>query len=105
MTRQSGTGKYETLLARCQNLEPIPTAVAHPCEETALAGAVESGEHKLITPILVGPAAKIREIAKSKGIDLGRIQVVDAPHSHAAGPRRWSWCARTRPISARTRSI
>ena len=31
------------LLERCRSLEPVPTAVAHPCEATALAGAVEAG--------------------------------------------------------------
>ena len=49
----TGTGKYEALLEKCRNLEPVPTAVAHPCEETALAGAVEAGEKGLIQPILV----------------------------------------------------
>ncbi len=63
MTTTTGTGKYEALLERCRNLEPVPTAVAHPCEAQALAGAVEAGAKGLITPILVGPAAKIREIA------------------------------------------
>ena len=29
MSQQVGTGKYERLLARCQGLEPIPTAEAH----------------------------------------------------------------------------
>jgi phosphotransacetylase len=38
----------------------------------------------LITPILVGPAARIAEIAKKGGVDLGQTRVVDAPHSHAA---------------------
>ena len=37
MSREQGTGKYEQLLERCRSLEPIPTAVAHPCEATALA--------------------------------------------------------------------
>ena len=84
MTRASGTGKYEALLERCQGLEPIPTAVAHPCEETALKGALEAGSKKLIRPILVGPAARIQEIAKKAGIALGKTEIVDAPHSHAA---------------------
>ena len=60
MGQPTGTGKYEQLLERCSGLDPVPTAVAHPAEETALAGALEAGEKKLITPILVGPAAKIR---------------------------------------------
>ncbi len=87
MTRQSGTGKYEQLLERCRSLEPIPTAVAHPCEETALAGALEAAEQGLIAPILVGPAARIDEVAKKSGIDLGRTRIVDAPHSNAAAAR------------------
>ena len=66
MNRDTGTGKYEQLLERCASLEPIPTAVAHPCEATALAGAIEAGEQGLITPILVGPAAKIDEIAEAE---------------------------------------
>jgi hypothetical protein len=38
----------------------VPTAVAHPCEESALAGAIEAGEKGLIIPILVGPEAKMQ---------------------------------------------
>ncbi len=87
MDRTPGTGKYEALLARCRGLEPVPTAVAHPCEETALAGAVEAGEQGLIRPILVGPEKKIREIAKANGIPLGQLRIVDAPHSHAAAAK------------------
>src|SRR5690242_15867388 len=82
-----GTGKYEALLARCRGLEPVPTAVVHPCEETALAGAVEAGEQGLIRPILVGPATKILEIAETHGIRLGQLRIVDVPHSHASAAR------------------
>ena len=84
---QTGTGKYEQLLARCQTFEPIPTAVAHPCEETALAGAIDAGAQGLIVPILVGPAARIHEIANKSGIDLGRARIVDTPHSHASATK------------------
>ena len=63
-----GTGKYERLLERCRGLSPIPTAVAYPCEEVALAGAIDAGAQGLIAPILVGPAATIAEIAKAKGL-------------------------------------
>jgi phosphotransacetylase len=87
MNRATGTGKYELLLEKCRSLEAVPTAVAHPCEETALAGAIEAGEKGLIVPILVGPAAKIQEIAKKHSIQLGKTRVVDAPHSHAAAAK------------------
>jgi len=79
-----GTGKYERLLERCANLDPVPTSVAHPCEATALAGAMEARQKRLITPILVGPAAKIEDVAKRSGIDLKGVRIVDAPHSHGS---------------------
>lgn len=87
MERETGTGKYEALLERCKGLEPVRTAVAQPCEETALSGAIEAAERGLIVPILVGPAARIRSIAKEGGIDLGGLEIVDVPHSHAAAEK------------------
>jgi phosphotransacetylase len=82
-----GTGKYESLLERCKSYDAIPTAVAHPCEQTALAAPIEAAAKGLIVPILVGPAAKIAEVAKAGNIDLGRTRIVDAPHSHAAASK------------------
>jgi len=82
-----GTGKYEQLMNRCRGLEPVPTAVAYPCEETALAGAIDAGTQGLIVPILVGPAATIREIAKAKGIELGSAEIVDVAGSQASAAR------------------
>jgi len=84
---QPGTGKYERLLERCRGLAPIPTAVAWPCEETALAGAIDAAREGLIEPILVGPAATIAEIAKAKGVKLGDAEVVDVGESHAAAAK------------------
>ena len=86
-TVQTGTGKYEKILERCQDLEPVPTAVAYPCDETSLAGAIDAGAQGLITPILVGPAATIRELARAKGIDLGDAAIEDVPDSHRAAAR------------------
>jgi len=84
MVAATGTGKYERLLARCEGLAPVPTAVVHPCEASALSGAVEAATRRLIVPLLVGPAAKIRETAVMSQIDLGNLKIVDVPHSHAA---------------------
>src|SRR6185436_14289245 len=56
-------------------------------EETALSGAIEAGAKGLIRPILVGPTAKIKEIANKHGIDLGQTRIVDAPHSHASAAK------------------
>jgi phosphate acetyltransferase len=87
MNQKTGTGKYEELLIKCKALEPIPTAVAHPCEASALAGAIEAGELRLIVPILVGPRSKIEEVAKANKIDLGKTKIVDAAHSHESAAK------------------
>jgi phosphate acetyltransferase len=87
MTRKTGTGKYEQLLERCRPLAPVPTAVVHPCEATALAGALEAAEQGLIVPILVGPAARIAEVAGQARLSVDRVQVVDTPHSHGAAAK------------------
>lgn len=84
---QPGTGKYDRVLERCRGLDPIPTAVAWPCEETALAGAVDAAKEGLIVPILVGAAKTINEIAKAKGIDLAGVEIVDVPDSRAAAAK------------------
>jgi phosphate acetyltransferase len=79
--------KYERLVALAKALGPTPTAVAHPCDQSSLEGAVEAARMGLIRPTLVGPAAKIRAVAAECGIDLAGIEIVDAPHSHAAAAK------------------
>jgi phosphate acetyltransferase len=76
--------KYEGLIARCKALMPVPTAVAHPCDETSLKGAVEAAELGILQPILVGPRARIEAVAAQFQLDISGYEIVDAPHSHAA---------------------
>ena len=76
--------KYERLIARCKEFSPVGTAVAHPCDETSLKGAVEAAELGIMTPILVGPRARIVALAAQFQLDISPYEIVDAPHSHAA---------------------
>ena len=76
--------KYERLIAYCQELTPVPTAVAHPCDESSLRGAVEAAELGILQPVLVGPRARIEAVAAQFQLDVSRYELVDAPHSHAA---------------------
>jgi phosphotransacetylase len=78
---------YEKLIERCQALEPVVTAVAYPCEETALRGAVEAAEARLIVPILVGPRKKICEVAQQAGLNLQPYDIEDVPDSMAAAAK------------------
>ena len=82
---QSKREKYQALIARGQALTPEPiAAVAHPCDESSLRGAVEAFQQKLLTPILVGPRAKIAALAAQFDLDISALELIDVPHSHAA---------------------
>jgi phosphate acetyltransferase len=76
--------KYEWLIAKCKSLSPVSTAVAHPCDETSLRGAVEAAELGILEPILVGPREKIEAVAAQFNLDISRYQLIDTPHSQAA---------------------
>ena len=48
---------------------------------------MEAAEAGLITPILVGPDAKIRKAAEEAGKDIAALRVVPAAHSHDAAEK------------------
>jgi len=79
--------KYERLIAAAVGLPPLAAAVAHPCDETSLRGAVEAAEQRLLTPILIGPAQRITALAHQHGIDIRRAEIIDVPHSVAAAEK------------------
>ena len=76
--------KYENLIARCQALPPVSTAVAHPCDESSLRSVVDAAALGIMQPILVGPQAKIKAVAEEFKLDITHFELVEAPHSHAA---------------------
>ena len=76
--------KYERLLGMAKSLPALRTVVAHPCDKSSLAGAVEAARLGLLVPLLVGPAARIRGAAAEAGLDISPYEIVDASHSHAA---------------------
>ena len=49
----------ERLIEAVKALPPITTSVAHPCDESSLACAVDAAKLGIIAPILVGPQKKI----------------------------------------------
>lgn len=87
MTDARKHDKYNALINSCRGLAPVRTAVAHPCDESSLAGAVDAAAAKIIAPTLVGPEARIRALAASLKLDIAGLQVVDQPHSHAAAAK------------------
>ena len=70
MTEPRKHEKYNALIYSRHALAPVRTAVAHPCDETSVAGALDAAQAKIIDPLLVGPEAKIRALATSLSLDL-----------------------------------
>ena len=79
--------KYQRLIEAAKTVKPVTVAVAHPCDESSLSGAVDAAKLGLIKPILVGPKAKIEAVAKQFKLDISGYELVDAPHSHAAAAK------------------
>ena len=79
--------KYDRLIASAKEVPPAKTVVVHPCDETSLRGAVEAAELGIIIPTLVGPRAKIENVAREHRLNIGKYELVDVPHSHAAAAK------------------
>ena len=76
--------QYARLIAATEHLEPVRTAVVHPCDALSLSSVVEAAQQGIILPILVGPKIKIETAAQDAGLNLGGLELIDTPHSHAA---------------------
>jgi phosphate acetyltransferase len=75
---------FEGLIKRAAALPPIKMGVVHPCDAPSLAGALAARDLGLISPVLIGPRSKIEAVAMAAGLSLAGIEIIDAPHSHAA---------------------
>ncbi len=84
--------RYGHLLSVAAGLPAIRMAVAHPCDKESLGGAVLAARAGLITPILVGPEARIRGVAEEHALDIEGFRIIDVPHSHAAADAAVALC-------------
>lgn len=74
----------DSLIAHVRDKAPIRMAVVHPCDALSLGGAVDAHAAGVITPVLVAPAARLRQAAADADLDISGFDIVDVPHSHAA---------------------
>ena len=86
--------RLNTLLSLADSLEALRCAVVHPCDPESLAGALDAAQRGLIVPVLVGPVGKIRSATIAGNLSLDGIELIDAPHSHAAAERAAQMAAR-----------
>jgi phosphate acetyltransferase len=79
--------KYQRLVAAARALARVMTAVAHPCDQSSLEGAINAAEMGLINPILIGPKEKIAGVAQQFKLDISPYECLDVRHSHAAAAK------------------
>ncbi|MDO9197232.1 bifunctional enoyl-CoA hydratase/phosphate acetyltransferase [Rhodoferax sp.] len=79
--------RLRSLLAMGDGLSAIRCGIVHPCDADSLRGAMEAARRGLLDPVLIGPEAKLRELAEEAGIDLAGVEIESVPHSHAAAAR------------------
>ena len=75
------------LINRAKQVSAVRGAVVHPCDESSLTGVVQAAQNGLLNAVLVGPAQRIKAVAREHDLDIGSFELVDAPHSEAAAAK------------------
>ena len=83
---------FDRLVARCHGLPRVPFAVVAPTTDVALSGAMSAASAGLIEPILVGDRGVIRALASKLGVDLSKVQVVEASDDADAARKAVTLC-------------
>ena len=86
--------QLQRLMRMAEAQPPLATAVVHPVDVLSLTGAVEAAKRGLITPILIGPKARVEAAARDAGRDISAFQLVDVEHSHQAAETACAMAAR-----------
>ena len=74
--------KYDRLIEVAGKHPPVATAVVHPCDDVSLESAVEAARLGLLKPILVGPSARLADVAGRAHLDISAFEIVNSQHSH-----------------------
>ena len=82
--KEQSSDRYQQFMDMAKGMSPLKTCVVHPVDLNSLAGALEAAADNLIAPILVGPKARIEQVALENKLDISAFELVDTPHSHAA---------------------
>jgi phosphate acetyltransferase len=85
---------YSHILESGRVLPRITVAVIHPVDAHALEAAADAQDEGLITPVLIGPQARIRKAAQETGTDISGWTLIDVEHSHAAAETGVAMAAR-----------
>ncbi len=83
---------FESVIAKCDTLEPVVFSVCHPCDFTSLKGPMDAYKAGLIKPILVGPRHLIEKVAKENNIDLTGAEILHTANAHESAMKSVELC-------------
>lgn len=85
VSEPEGIPFYERLIKDVKGkVQPLKTAVVFPLTALSLRGAIYSAQQKLINPVLIGPAEKIKKIAAENDLNLDGYEIEDISEEHNA---------------------
>ena len=74
---------FQKLVERVRREPPLAAAIVYPCDRESLQLALSGAFAGYLNPTLVGPEARIRDLAGKSGLDISRLSIVncedDAP--------------------------
>ena len=79
---------------------PLPAAVVHPCDSDSLQLALSGAFAGYLAPVLIGPEARIRDVAAKAGLDISRLSIIDTVDDPRAAGLRAAEVAREGTVSA-----
>lgn len=92
LSLKSNVDYFESLIKRCDVLEPVVFSICHPCDYTSLQGPIDAYKAGLIIPILVGPKHLIEKVAKDNQIDLSGIEIMNTENAHESAMKAVELC-------------
>jgi len=91
---------FQQLVERVRVLPPLPAAVVYPCDRDSLQAALSGQFAGYLSPVLVGPEARIADAAAQAGLDLSRIQLIETPDDPFTAAQRAVAMARDGEVRA-----
>lgn len=85
---------FENILQACRKFGAVKVAVVHPVTASVIEAVMEAAAEKLIDPVLIGPAARIKTACKECGVKAEDFTIIDTEHSHEAAAKAAAMAAK-----------
>jgi phosphate acetyltransferase len=90
----------QKLVERARMRAPLAAAIVYACDRESLQLALSGAFAGYLAPTLVGPEARIRDLAGKSGLDISRLPIVDTPDEPRAAGIRAAQLARDGSVGA-----